>query len=295
MADRHRAPSTPAPSTLAAARQLLHDLFDGQPTPLSKPFEDWLITSKPFLAFAQTYLGKIRKKLRTCQTLEESHNLYCELRTAYLLLQEPKFALAYEPGDKEPGRSADFAVTFRTHTTFHVEVTRLRVSQQEQQLYESAGAADVSTLADQTDILRRYESRRVADVVCDKIEQLSPAAPNILWVWGESSVIHELDIGQVMLGLKRRVEEREATLFSRYGYEKPADFIRYFQRLSALLVQSLSEQGAQPSFVWWQNKDIRHPLPPKVVNHLRSCILSDASRSFTADPVDGESGASLAT
>jgi hypothetical protein len=280
MADRHRVPSTPAPSTLAAVHQLLHNLFGGQPTPLSKPFADWVSTSKPFLAFAQTYLGKIRKKLRTCQTLEETYNLYCELRTAYLLLQEPKFALTYEPTGKEPGRSADFAVTFRTHTTFHVEVTRLSVSQQEQQFHASADSLDVSTLAEQSDLLWRYESRRLADVVCDKIEQLAPDAPNVLWVWSESRLIHEFDVGQVMLGLKRSVEQRDALLFSRYGYEKPADFIRYYQRLSAMLIQSLSEQGTQPSFVWWQNKDIRHPLPSKVTHLLHSSIRSDASQAF---------------
>lgn len=291
MADRHRVPSTPAPSTLAAARQLLHDLVDGQPTPLSEPFEDWVTTSKPFLAFAQTYLSKIRKKIRTCQNLEETYNLYCELRTAYLLLQDSKFVLTYEPAGKEQGRSADFAVTFRTHTTFHVEVTRLSVSQQEQQFHSSAGSTDISTLADQADMLRRYESRRLADVVCDKIEQLSSGAPNVLWVWGESSVLHELDVGQVMLGLKRSVEQRDAILFSRYGYEKPADFIRYYQRLSAILIQSLSEQGTQPSFVLWQNKDSRYPLPSKVTNLLRFCILSDASPSFSANRFDDQSGA----
>jgi hypothetical protein len=287
MVDRHRVPSTPAPSTLAVVRQLLHDLFGGQPTPLSRPFAHWVTTSKPFLAFAQTYLGKIRKKVRTCQNLEETCNLYCELRTAYLLLQGPKFALNYEPAGKEQRRSADFAVTFRTHTTFHVEVTRLSVSQQEQQFHASAGSAEVSTLAEQTDLIRRHESRRLADVVCDKIEQLSPGSPNVLWIWGESSVIHEFDVGQVMLGLKHSVEQRDAALFSRYGYEKPADFIRVYQRLSAMLIQSLSEQGTQPSFIWWQNKDIRHPLPSKVTDLLRSCILSDSSQAFTPDHFDG--------
>ncbi len=273
----------------AAVRQLLHTLFGDQPSPLCKPFADWVTTSKPFLAFAQTYLSKIRKKLRTCQTREETYNLYCELRTAYLLLREPKFALTYELAGKQQGRSPDFAVTFRTHTSFHVEVTRLSVSQQEQQFHSSVGATDVSIPADQMDQIRLYESRRLADVVCDKIEQLSPGAPNVLWVWGASSVIHELDVGQIMLGLKQSVEERDAGLFSRYGYEKPADFIRYYQRLSVMLIQSLSEQETPQSFTWWQNKDSRHPLPSAVTNRLRSCVLSDSSRSFTVEHSDDES------
>ncbi|MCB0116034.1 MAG: hypothetical protein KDD84_18170 [Caldilineaceae bacterium] len=236
--------------------------------------------SKSFFSFAQTNQGKIRKKIRICRTLEETYNLYCELRTAYLLLQEPKFALAYEPAVKEKGRSADFAVTFRTHTPFHVEVTRLTVSQLEQQVLTSEETTNTAQSSDQTDALQRNESRRLADVVCDKIGQLSAETPNVLWVWSESSVVFGLDIAQVMLDLKRSVEQRDAVLFSRYGYEKPADFIRFFQRLSAVFIQDLSVQGAGHSFIEWQNNDVRHPLPAKVTNHLRLCIAADSSRSF---------------
>ena len=83
------------------ADQLLLDLFDGQPNPLSAPFSHWVATSLPFTAFAQRYQSKIRKKIRMSRDPEETTNLYCELRTAYLLLQEPKFAVAYEPYTKE--------------------------------------------------------------------------------------------------------------------------------------------------------------------------------------------------
>jgi hypothetical protein len=291
MAIKGKLPPSPLPYNLTAAGQLLlDDLFEGQPNALSKPFEHWLTTSKPFTAFAQTYQRKIRKKVRMSRDVEETYNVYCELRTAYLLLQEAKFAVAYEPYAMEQGRSADFAVTFRTNTTFHVEVTRLRISQQEQQLYQREGASGESGMEDQTSLIRRYESRRLADVVCDKFGQLSPGAPNILWVWSESRVMHELDVGQVMLDLKRRAEQRDADLFSRYGFGKPADFIRYYQRLSAILVQSLHEQGSNSSPLWWQNNDARHPLPSKVVNLLRSLITADTSQLFTANHVEEHSG-----
>ncbi len=290
MAAAGELPPSPLPYNLTAASQLLLDLFDGRPNALSQPFAQWLTTSKPFAAFAQRYQAKIRKKVRLSRDVEETYNLYCELRTAYLLLQEPKLAVVYEPNGKEPGRSADFAVTFRTRTTFHVEVTRLRTSQPEQQLYQREGAADASGSADSTGFVRRYESRRLTDVVCDKFAQLSPATPNILWVWSESRVIHELDVGQVMLDLKRRAEQRDAGLFSRYGYGKPADLIRYYQRVSAILVQSLHAQGPHRSPLWWQNNDARHPIPPRVVNLLRALITADTSPVFAANRVDDHRG-----
>lgn len=289
MAATDKRPPSSGPRALAAAGQLLLDLFDGQPNALSEPFAHWVTTSKPFAAFVQSYQSKIRKKVRMSRDVEETYNLYCELRTAYLLLQEPKFAVAYEPYGKDQGRSADFAVTFRTHTTFHVEVTRLRASQQEQQLVPHEGASDEAGGEDPTDFIRRYESRRLADVVCDKFGQLSPATPNVLWVWSESRVMPEVDIGQVMLGLKRRAEQRDAELFSRYGFDKPADLIRYYQRVSAILVQSLHEQGPQAAPLWWQNNDTRHPLPSKVANLLHTLIAADPSQAFAVNPA-AESG-----
>jgi hypothetical protein len=288
MAATGKFPPSPLPHNLTAG-QLLLDLFDDRPNALFKPFEQWVTTSKPFTAFAQEYQRKIRKKVRMSRDVEETYNIYCELRTAYLLLQEPKFAVAYEPYAKEQGRSADFAVTFRTRTTFHVEVTRLRTSRQEQQLYQREGATSESGLEDQTGFIRNRASRRLADVVCAKFEQLSPDTPNVLWVWGESRVLHELDVGQLMLGLKRRAERRDADLFSRYGFGKPADFIRYYQRLSAILVQSLHEQGSNRSALWWQNNDTRHPFPSKVASLLRELITADTSQVFTADHVEDHS------
>lgn len=285
MADPRRLPPSLPPSLLAVARQLLHETLGDQPTPLATPFEAWLTTSKPFLAFVQTYLDKIRKKVRTCQNLDETYNLYCEVRTAYLLLQEPKFALTYEPAASQAGRSADFAVTFRTHTTFHVEVTRLSVSQLEQQLYASLGTVDAATAAEPIDTLQRNESRRLWDVVCDKIEQLAPDTPNVLWVWSESRMVHALDLGQVMSDLKRSVEQRDAALYARYGYEKPADFLRFFQRLSAIVLQDLSTQATPRPFLWWQNKDVRQPLPAKVPHPLHAAILADGSPPFGGDPL----------
>jgi hypothetical protein len=287
MATTGKLPPSPLPHNLtAAAQQLLDDLFDGQPNALSAPFERWVATSKPFTTFAQAHQRKIRKKIRMSRDVDETYNLYCELRTAYLLLQEPRFAVAYEPYGKEQGRSADFAVTVSTRATFHVEVTRLRTSQQEQQLYQPEDTITESGLEEQTGFIRRYESRRLADVVCEKFGQLSPATPNVLWVWSESRVMPELDVGQVMLDLKRSAEQRDADLFSRYGFGKPADFIRYYQRLSAIVVQSPHEQEPNRSPLLWQNNDTRHPFPSKIANPLRSLIKADRSLPFAVNHVE---------
>ena len=171
----------------------------------------------------------------------------------------------------------------------HVEVTRLRASRHEQQLFQQTSAAG-SGAEDPNAFLLRYESRRLADVVCDKFGQLSPDTPNVLWVWSESRMMHELDVGQVMLDLKRSVEQRDAGLYARYGFAKPADFIRYYQRVSAILVHPLHEHTPAGSPLWWQNNDTRRPLPPKVAVLLRSLVTTDTSPAFPATRVEGDSG-----
>lgn len=213
---------------------------------------------------------------------EETYNLYCELRTASLLLQEPKFEVAYEPYGKDQGRSADFGVTFRTNTLFHVEVTRLRISQQEQQLFQQQDRADEANLADQAGFVRRYESRRLTDMVCDKFGQMSPDTPNVLWVWSASRVLTELDVGQVMVSLKRKAEDRDADLFARHGFSKPADLLRFYQRVNAVIVQSLQEQAANRIPLLWQNNDSKYPLPAKIATLLRARITADSSQDFSA-------------
>ncbi len=257
---------------LAALQQTLAYLFDDRPHELAAPFAAWLESSKPFALFAQSYQQKIRKKVRMAQDAEEARNLYCELLTAYLLLQEPRFAVEYEPYGKQQGRSADFAVTHRTRQTFHVEVTRMRPPEQTQP------AA----------LVRRSESRRLADVVCDKLGQLSPTTPNVLLIWTESAVLHEPDVAELLLSLKRRAEQRDAGLLARHGFRDTADFIRGYQRLGALLVQSLQAPEGGGSPLVWSNNDARHPLPAKLRELLCSLVGADRLGNFTARPIESD-------
>lgn len=266
---------------LAALQQTPAYLFDGQSHALSGPFEHWLTTSKPFTSFTQTYQQKIRKKIRTAQDPEELYNLYCELRTAYLLLQEARFAVEYEPFTKQSGRSADFAVTYRTRTPFHVEVTRLRLSQQEQPLVEQEPAEVSSGLEESIELTRRYGSRRLADVACDKLGQLSSNTPNVLFMWVQCKVMQEGDMEQALTALKRRAEQRDADLLARYGFRNPADFMRHYQRLSLVLVQSLHAQEAEKAPLAWANRDARYPLPAALRDRLYTLVTMDTSQDFS--------------
>ncbi|MCC6166942.1 MAG: hypothetical protein IT329_06905 [Caldilineaceae bacterium] len=273
-------------------QQMRAALFDDSPHTLAQPFEDWLTSSKSFALFVQTYQQKIRKKIRMSRDDEELYNLYCELRTAYLLVQEPKFAVAYEPYTKQQGRSPDFSVTYRTHTTFHVEVTRLHAPDQGLPPgTQGAGPENDETIDEANRGLNqgpeestawrgRDASRRLADVVCDKVRQLSPSTPNVLWMWVQSQAMDEIDLAQQLPALKRRAEQRDAALLARHGFRNPADFIRHYQRLSLILAQSPQTQAEAGSPLVWINNDARYPLPAPVRHILCTIITTDSSQDY---------------
>lgn len=245
---------------------LLEEIFDAQPTAearaLAQACARWL-TAKRFAAFVQEHRLKIRKKVRVLRHAAEAHDLACELYTAYLLLQEVKFDVAYEPRQHARGRSADFGVTFRTHTHFFVEVTRIRSALPEPEA-ESEHALGL----------------RLAHAVCEKLGQCATETPNVLWVWGDRAFLEAVAPDEAMAALKRRAEQSEDAWWTRYGFAKRADFMRQLQRLNAIVLQDdtilakddVVEAGARAPAKWWANSDTRHTLPAPIAHHLRTLV-----------------------
>jgi hypothetical protein len=199
--------------------------------------EAWLAASPRFAAFVEKYKDKIRKKIRVLNGEDIALDLLAELETAYLLLAEKRFELAYEPYAAEKKRGPDFAVTWRNSLTFNLEITRL---------HNAGGEVE----------------GRLADLVCEKLGQMLPAMINLLAV--VSDQFPEPDLNAAMQQLKLSAEKRDPSLYARYGYQTPADFFKGYERLSGILWHQ-SEAGP---VVFWNNPQARHPLPPKVRNLL---------------------------
>lgn len=229
--------------------ELLMYLFDGQPHLLAEPMETWLSSSRRFAAFADAFRDKIRKKLRVTRNPETLHDLLLELETAYLLLQERNLSLVYEPEQASAGRSPDFAVSYTTSLTFMVEVTRLR------------GAAST-----ESSLPSPAELERLADAICSKLGQLLPQRSNVLVVGVEALHLTQSDLQAMMLRVQQRAEQNNAGFWERYGFRDRADFFRYYQRLSEILVRESPPGKDQPAV--WINPQAKHPLPSKVRSAL---------------------------
>jgi hypothetical protein len=218
--------------------ELLAYLFDGQPHRLAGPMETWLASSRRFTAFVATARDKIRKKIRVTQDPETLRDLQLELETAYLLLQEQRLSLVYEPPNCGQDRCPDFAVTFTTSLTFMVEVTRVR--------------------GNQTSAF----NERITDSICSKLGQLLRGQSNILIVGVDVALPTQSDFHGSILRVQQQAEH-DALFWQRYRFRDRADFFNHFQRLSEVILRG-SQLQSGGSIVQWVNPQGKYPLPSKV-------------------------------
>ena len=225
------------PASTKKIDETLTYLFDGQSHPLTAQMGAWLADSRRFTAFVNAFCDKIRKKLRVMQESERLNDLRLELETAYLLLQEPRLSVVYEP-QLGGARCPDFEVSFTTSLTFMVEVTRLRIQ------------TNSSSMVD-----------RLADTMCDKLGQLLPQLANVLLIGIDAPPPTRIDLHAALMRVQQRAERNDATFLRQYGFRDRADFFRQFQRMSEILVRGSQLQADEPVVVL--NLQAKNPLPAK--------------------------------
>lgn len=256
------------------ANELLAYLLNETLHPLAAPLAVWLERSPRFAAFATTYRDKIRKKIKQVGDDESARDLLLELETAYLLLQERKLSLAYEPYSAHKTRGPDFAVTLTSGFVFHVEVTRMRrtASDEQQQTIKDAANAQLPVEAEvSSSTLRPRPSAndRLGEMVCSKLGQMQAGTPNVLVVFIHSSTLSQIDIAKAMALIKQRAEQRDQRLFAWYAFRTPADFFRQYERLSAVVLRTAWDDQAPATPIVWNNRQAKHRLPDRIQNLLR--------------------------
>jgi hypothetical protein len=212
--------------------ELLGQIFGDEPQPLAAQFGAWVQSSRRFRAFAEQYRDKLRKKVRGADA-EMLEDLRFEVETAYLLLQERRFALLYEPYGVGKLRAPDFALIFNDHLQLMVEVKRMRPS-----------PLDTAT--------------RFADSVCAKLGQLPAGSINILVLGGDPTAPRP-DISAAMAALQLRAERKENDFYARRGLRDATDFVNRSRLLSAILFR----QPPGPLLLW-TNPQARQTLPTQI-------------------------------
>ena len=241
--------------------ELLAYLFDEKPQLLTEPMAAWLGSSRRFVAFVYTFREKIRKKLRTAPERESLLDLQLELETAYLLLQERRLSLVYEPQKSGMVRCPDFAVTFTSSFTFMLEVTRTRVDRRN----KAAEAREyaLSTPPPNTIPTVSPVGDRLVDTICSKLSQLMTHQSNVLIIGLDAMRVTPSDLRAAIFRIERRAEQNDTMLLEGYGFRDRSDFFRHYQRLSEVLVRGIHSQLSEP-LVTWINPQAKHPLLSKV-------------------------------
>lgn len=240
--------------------ELLAYLFDGQAHLLATPMAGWLASSRRFTTFVTAFRAKIRKKIRVTHDAENLLDLRLELETAYLLLQEPRFGLVYEPQLGGKTRGPDFAVTYASSVVFMVEVTRLRGGWDA--TMDTPGIQGPGQAPDGSSVRSRVEER-LLDAVCGKLGQMLPQHSNILLVGVEPPGPAQDTLRAWMLHLQQRAERSDQAVVRRQGFRDRADFFHHYHRLSELLVRGVPLEAEQ-RVIGWINPQARYPLPGKV-------------------------------
>lgn len=211
-------------------------LLDGSDEPLADALAGWLAASPRFRAFADAHRDKIRKKLRTAADADARLDVRAELCVAHLLLADRRIDVAFEPAGAARG-GPDFAVSFRTHAAFNLEVTRPRA------------ALEVDT---------------IGRAVLAKLRQLPPSAANVLLLAVEGEPPDERVLADAMRELVARASVDPA-LLARGRLDGPRAFHQRFARLGGLVAWS------EEAVTAWRNPSARIAVPDGA---WRACIAA---------------------
>src|SRR5690348_1326867 len=184
-------------------------------TPLAPHCYVWARENQRFAAFLDAYQGKIGKKLRGIGDDGGYLDLLAELDVAHRLLIDRGFTLVYEPYLAERQRGPDFAVTFKAHTTFTVEVRHLQPSDADAKL-------------------------RLEAILADKLRQLQPSTPNILALVGEPDVASPEQVQAALDTLAAAGQRKDDAACMRRGFASARDLLRRMERLSAIAILASS-------------------------------------------------------
>lgn len=231
--------------------ELLAEIFEGKKSALYVEFAGWLRNSRRFKAFAVRYRTKIRAKLKNARDERGVRDLHAELETAAVLLRDERFTLEYEKYAASKQRGPDFTVTYRTNTPFNVEVRRLhRVELRD---------GDTEALIG-----------KLMTVLCEKVGQMPPSIVNALWLVAEGDISQD-DLVRAVTTLRQLAERKTDEYFTRRGFASAAEFLKYYIRLSAIVLHPAAENSV------WLNALARHKPPREIVTALERLNASEAN------------------
>jgi hypothetical protein len=228
----------------AGVERLAHQLLEGvDDAPLSHELGAWLAASPRFRSFADAHRDKIRKKLRTAGDDAARTDVRAELEVARWLLDDRRIELAFEPRGSTGG-GPDYALAYRDHPAFDLEVTRPR---------------------------HALDRDGVAATLLVKLRQLPASVANVILIVGHGITVTETDVGAAVRAIRARADAKDEPYFVRRGFDSTRQFYDRFLRLGAVLVWDASGGSGRRTAVW-RNASARIAAPERAVAAAVTCL-----------------------
>jgi hypothetical protein len=245
---------------MLAIDDLLLQLLADDPYGLTPRFRQWLVDSRRFRTFAESYQTKVRAKLRTAGDEEALQDLLFELTIARWLLQEKRLQVGYEQQPVRTAPGPDFTVTFTTKTIFHVEVTRIR----------PPVPAERETASSLT-----LDPQKVLHVIFGKLTQIKPGAANLLLIGLSPDAVTGVTLDDLMKQTKQRITGNDTVFLARSRLRTAGEFFKHYHALSGILLYGIAPPppGVATAPLLWLNKEARYPLLAQVQTCLRQLPL----------------------
>ncbi len=166
-----------------------------------------------------------------------------ELEVARWVLEDRRIELAFEPRGSTGG-GPDYALTYRGHHAFDLEVTRPR---------------------------HALDREGVAKTLLVKLRQLPPGVANVVLIVGQGAPMSPVDIGAAVRAIRSRADNKEEPYFARRGFESTRQFYDRFLRLGAVVVWDASGGSGQRTTVW-RNASARIGVPERAMGAVALCL-----------------------
>lgn len=179
-----------------------------------------------FVTFAQDHVDKISAKLRRALNESDQFDVLAELEFAYLIGPHV-LCIEYEPccGNE---RAPDFHLQIAESSHVAAEVTRIRETPAAIECYKQLNAKIPYT---------QKESFKFTDIILDKLKQLRPDMPNIIFIRSNSLTHEAREVDEAFKAIRQRYMSNDIQFFKRKGYMTLNEFSSYMTRLSAIVAR----------------------------------------------------------
>lgn len=224
---------------------------------------DRFLNREKFRDFAVRNSSKISAKFSQASTIDDKRDVLAELEFAFLMINHV-VGLEYELNAKTV-RAPDFRLEVEKNSYMGAEVRRIR--------YNPDDIEEIDRLEGELKF-KNNESFKITDIIFEKIGQLEPGIPNIIYIRSHRLIFEALDACQALIRMRNRIMSSDLEFIvekSKGEYESLGEFRDAYSRLSAIVFRDdwISTDDSRTCHVY-SNEDSGYPMSVEFIKILEN-------------------------